>query len=260
MGIFFQKKMTEKFCLKWNDFYSNVSKSFGLFRNEEYLHDVTLVSDDHEKVSAHKLVLSASSEYFRDIFMNNKHSHPWICLDGISSEDLKNITDYIYNGEVNIFQDSLDRFLNIAQRLKLDGLIANETTKNELPHEETSNLGNVKSTQEIAATKMEVSQAKIEDVVTNVVAMNSNNINEINNKISEYLEECFDGNFRCTVCGKTSSTNKKKSSQKQTMQRHIETHMDGLTYTCSLCEKTFRSRHSLYVHKSVSHRTQARIQ
>ena len=53
----------EKFCLKWNDFYSNVSKAFGLFRNEDYLHDVTLVSDDHKQVSAHKLVLFPCSEY-----------------------------------------------------------------------------------------------------------------------------------------------------------------------------------------------------
>ena len=55
--------MDEKFSLKWNDFYSNVSKSFSVFRNEEYLHDVILVSDDHNnKVAAHKLVLSACSE------------------------------------------------------------------------------------------------------------------------------------------------------------------------------------------------------
>ena len=59
--------MSEKFCLKWNDFHSNVSKSFSLYRNEENLHDVTLVTDDHNKVSAHKLVLSACSGYFRDI-------------------------------------------------------------------------------------------------------------------------------------------------------------------------------------------------
>ena len=57
--------MSEKFCMKWNDFHSNVSKSFGVFRNEEYLHDVTLVSDDQLQVSAHKLVLSASSQYFK---------------------------------------------------------------------------------------------------------------------------------------------------------------------------------------------------
>ena len=60
--------MSEKFCLKWNDFNSNVSKSFSILRNAKYLHDVTLVSDDHGKVEAHKLVLSACSEYFRDIF------------------------------------------------------------------------------------------------------------------------------------------------------------------------------------------------
>ena len=64
-------KMSEKFSLKWNDFHSNVSKSFGLFRNEDCLHDVTLVSDDHNQVSAHKLVLSACSEYFKDIFRNS---------------------------------------------------------------------------------------------------------------------------------------------------------------------------------------------
>ena len=111
--------MSEKFCLKWNDFHSNVSKSFGMFRNEDYLHDVTLVSDDHHQVSAHKLVLSACSEYFKDIFKNNKNpnAHPLLCLSGISSDDLKNIMDYIYNGEVQIFQEDLDRFLSITQRL-----------------------------------------------------------------------------------------------------------------------------------------------
>ena len=53
--------MSEKFSLKWNDFHSNVSKSFEMLRNEEYLQDVTLVSDDDFQVKAHKLVLSASS-------------------------------------------------------------------------------------------------------------------------------------------------------------------------------------------------------
>ena len=113
--------MSEKFCLKWNDFNSNVSKSFGLLRNEEYLHDVTLVSDDNLQVSAHKLVLSACSEYFKNIFKNNKHPlhHPLVCLSGVSSEDLNNVVDYMYNGEVQIYQEYLDRFLNIAQRSKL---------------------------------------------------------------------------------------------------------------------------------------------
>ena len=68
--------MSEKFSLKWNEFSSNASKSFGIFRNEDYLHDVTLVSDDQQQFTAHKLVLSASSEYFKNIFRNNKISIP----------------------------------------------------------------------------------------------------------------------------------------------------------------------------------------
>ena len=100
-----------------------------MFRNEDYLHDVTLVSDDHKQVSAHKLVLSACSEYFRDIFKNNSkpNAHPLLCLEGISSDDLKNIMDYIYNGEVQLYQEKLDNFLSIAQRLKLEGLIGSNS-------------------------------------------------------------------------------------------------------------------------------------
>ena len=99
--------MSERFCLKWNDFETNVSKSFGLLRNEDYLHDVTLVCDDNKQVSTHKLVLSACSEFFKSIFKNNRHQNPLICLEGISSQELQDILDYMYNGETNIFQEGL---------------------------------------------------------------------------------------------------------------------------------------------------------
>ena len=72
--------MLEKFSLKWNDFHSNAAKAFSLFRNDDYLHDVTLVSDDQKQISAHKLVLSACSEYFNNVFKQNKHSNPLLCL------------------------------------------------------------------------------------------------------------------------------------------------------------------------------------
>ena len=114
--------MSDKFSLKWNDFQSNVTKSFEAFRNEGHLHDVTLVSDDQNQVSAHKLVLSASSEYFNNIFKNNKVSNPFLCLEGVSLTDLNNILDYIYHGEIQIYQDNLDQFLSIAKRFKIEGL------------------------------------------------------------------------------------------------------------------------------------------
>ena len=82
--------MSEKFSLKWNDFHSNVSTSFGLLRNEQYLQDVKLVTDDQQIISAHKLVLSVSSEYFQNIFQNAEDSKLILCLDGVSNKDLNN--------------------------------------------------------------------------------------------------------------------------------------------------------------------------
>ena len=113
----------DKFSLKWNDFASNASVAFSKHRNESYLHNVTLVSNDNHQVSAHKLVLSACSEYFYYIFKNNTNAHPFLCIDGVNKEDLNKIMDYMYNGEVQVFQDELDRFLSIAERFKLQGLI-----------------------------------------------------------------------------------------------------------------------------------------
>ena len=111
--------MSEKFILKWNDFQSNVSRTFSQLRSEEEFFDVSLVSDDQKMMSAHKLVLSASSPYFKHILTTNKHSHPLLCLDGVSSAELQCVLDYIYQGEVQIYQEQLDRFLVVAQRLQL---------------------------------------------------------------------------------------------------------------------------------------------
>ena len=262
--------MSEKFCLKWNDFHSNVSKSFGLFRNEDYLHDVTLVSDDHNKIPAHKLVLSACSEYFRDIFKNNQHSHPLLCLDGISSGDLRNILDYIYNGQVEIYPDNLDRFLVIAQRLKLEGLTKsndfeedegteNEKLKNENIVEEEVNYIENETTENHSSTteryKRGTSRDRSESLVKTIAALASNDdLNEINEKVNQYMEESSDGGYRCNVCGKTSRTNLIPALQKHNMMKHIETHIDGLTFNCPICQKTFRSRNSLSSHKSQNHK------
>ena len=130
--------MAEKFCLKWNDFSSNVSKSFGVLRTADYLHDVTLVSEDRKQVAAHRLVLAACSEYFRDIFRStSQHAHPLLCLDGITAGDLSNILDYIYNGEIQIYQDNLDRFLTVAQKFRLEGLLGDtDPQSQDLPDQE----------------------------------------------------------------------------------------------------------------------------
>ena len=125
--------MDDKFCLKWNDFQKNLSRTFKQLRHEEDFYDVTLVSEDQKQIQAHKLVLSSCSEYFSNILKHNKHSNPLLCFENLSTKDIQHVLDYIYNGEVQVEHDQLDRFLDIAEKLKLEGL--NTVRKNEKEHD-----------------------------------------------------------------------------------------------------------------------------
>ena len=135
--------MGEKFSLKWNDYLANVTKKFSSLRNEEEFSDVTLVSSDKRQVSAHKVVLSSSSDYFKTILQsNNKSKEIILCLENISHEELNYMLEYVYNGEVNIEQDQLDRFLTIAQRFQLEGLISDESGEFEAEDTYNSDVNN----------------------------------------------------------------------------------------------------------------------
>ena len=244
--------MSEKFSLRWNDFGSNVSKSFGKLRSEEYLKDVTLVGDDHTQLAAHKLVLSSCSEYFKEIFKRNKHGNTLLCLEGLSQQDIENVLDYMYNGEVHIFQEDLDRFLSIAQRLKLEGLL-----------EDSSENGQQQSTSDETNNKyFEQSEPIFEKKPATTMRQSSSNIisntemKDVVSMMNDNLEELDGGHFRCKICGKDSAgmTKTHKSDRRKNMKSHIETHVEGLSFSCSFCGKEFRSKNSLSVHKSIFHK------
>ena len=123
----------EKFSLKWNDFQITASNSFRLLKQEKDFFDVTLVTEDQKQIQSHKVVLSACSSFFKPILQNNIHSHPLIYLSGINSTNLQFIIDYIYEGEVQLFQEELDSFLDAAQKLQIAGLLTNQ--KNEIEND-----------------------------------------------------------------------------------------------------------------------------
>ena len=116
------------FYLKWNDFAENISSAFKELRSESDFFDVTLACSDSEfkTLQAHKLILSACSNFFKGIFRGetnaSKHPNPYIFLHGVTYNNLTSILDFIYNGEVNIEQDNLNSFLILAEELQIKGL------------------------------------------------------------------------------------------------------------------------------------------
>ena len=118
---------TEKFCLKWNDFESNISLAFREIRDEKDFFDVTLACDD-DQLQAHKVILSACSPFFRNILKRNPHQHPLLYLKGVKYSDLQSVLNFMYHGEVNVAQDELNSFLAVAEELRVKGLTQNNSS------------------------------------------------------------------------------------------------------------------------------------
>eukprot|EP00092_Neocalanus_flemingeri_P031993 GFUD01034768.1.p1 GENE.GFUD01034768.1~~GFUD01034768.1.p1 ORF type:complete len:357 (-),score=74.77 GFUD01034768.1:161-1231(-) len=121
---------TEKFCLRWNDFESNISEGFRELREEKDFFDVTLACDDSQ-IQAHKVVISACSPFFRNVLRRNPHQHPLLYLKGVKYKELLSILNFMYMGEVNIAQEELNSFLAVAEDLRVKGLTQNNADTTE---------------------------------------------------------------------------------------------------------------------------------
>jgi len=117
---------SEKFCLRWNDFESNISVAFRELREEKDFFDVTLACDDSQ-IQAHKVILSACSPFFRNVLRRNPHQHPLLYLKGVKYSELMSVLNFMYMGEVNVAQEELNSFLSVAEDLRVKGLTQNNS-------------------------------------------------------------------------------------------------------------------------------------
>jgi len=123
----------EQYCLKWTNYQRNVTSSFKtLLENEEFV-DVT-ISAEGKSCSAHRVVLSAASPYFRNLLSGLKAwQHPVLVLRDISHIDVTAILEFVYDGKVDVSQDRLQSFLRTAQFLQISGLVEeNGSSREEL--------------------------------------------------------------------------------------------------------------------------------
>ncbi len=65
----------EHFCLKWNNFQRNIVAALGNLKLDEDFVDVT-ISCEGRLIKAHKVILSACSDYFRDLFRVSPFASP----------------------------------------------------------------------------------------------------------------------------------------------------------------------------------------
>ena len=269
--------MTEKFLFKWNNFQSTVARSFGALRAEEEMFDVTLVSDDEVAISAHKLILSASSSFFKSILKKNVHPHPLIYLSGVSSPNLMRVLDYVYEGKVQLREEQVESFLMVSNQLKIEGMVheSNKLTEYPLdpeppeilptynaakldpPHIVTADI--IKEAERVKKEKkpeLFVEEVELDEKmgqnypvvelkppnekfhITDVVAADL--------KIQEVLTR-DEGGFKCSICPY-------RSAHRHSVMGHIENrHIQGLSFHCEYCDKVFKNRNQLGNHRSKFH-------
>ena len=272
-------KMTpEKFSLKWNEFQENISTCFGNMRNDTNFSDVTLISEDGQKFEVHKIIISASSPFFMNMLQMNKHPQTMIYLKGFKSSQLTSILDFIYHGVADIYQDDLDHFLALAEELQLKGLTgrSEQTKKQDLmmtTEQDLEQLSSDNSKLHVLKSNIYEQNFKSEyasnghknnkNQTSIVIAMESGTQNKVSYEegslgdLKSTIWSMISNNgtiLVCSVCGKTIDKTVDKVA-KQHMENHVESlHLDGVTYECTKCDKTFRSKNNLHKHTFRHHK------
>ena len=109
------------------NFQDNVMSTMSDIRHDEDFFDVTIAIDGRQ-LRAHKLILSACSAFFRKLLRTNPAPNPVLVLWDVSYDDMLNILDFMYNGEVHVKQANIQNFLAVAEKFRVRGLCQNESS------------------------------------------------------------------------------------------------------------------------------------
>merc|ERR1712204_27563 len=198
-----------------------------LFKDQDFV-DVTLACEDGQQIKGHKVVLSSSSSFFKNILLKNPHSSPLIYLKGVQLVDLQSILQFLYLGETEVKEENFTAFMAIADELKINGLFED----------------NVKQTQDCRVK---------EESPINVFEFDNDNQEEPESKEedSNMLEltasqMSTDGKYHCDDCEYI--TNHKKHMQTHKLSVH-----EKVRYECDECTKEFSGPSSLRRHKKAKH-------
>lgn len=111
----------KQYSLNWGNHMGHIRNSLTTLFNESVLVDVTLCCDGG-RLSAHKILLSMCSPYFRDVFKENPCSHPIVILKDVTCSVMEALLQFMYDGEVTVDSNNFASFMKTAELLQVSGL------------------------------------------------------------------------------------------------------------------------------------------
>ena len=202
-----------------------------LFEDSDFC-DVTLVCSDGKQIQAHKVILSAGSEFFQSLLKQNRNAHPLIYLH-LPHHLLLPLVSFVYLGGCEVEQESIEGFLKTATILGVKGLMA-QTGAVKKANDEEQHDNSIPS---------------VEDMFKNPKPEEINGSEEVEEEKGEFTSdetlktECGSSTDIKTETEETSKGNSGKCDQCSYigksfwyLRRHRKAVHEGLKYSCDLCE------------------------
>jgi hypothetical protein len=240
-------RSSEMCQLKWNGFQTNVTSSFQEFKQNLEFADVTLACEGNQRIEAHKVMLSSGSSLFKTLLTENKHPNPLIYLRGIKLKDLVSVVDFIYNGEVSVYKEDLNDFLEVAEEFKLKGLSQNASNSEDIKDEPIPTEHKAEEFRQSVESEAEIVMEAAKPTEDKELQFKEDNA-DLDDRIHSMLEN-VNGVWRCGACGKTAAHNVRHN-----LKKHIETHLEGFSHSCNHCHKICKTRNALQIHMTRNHK------
>jgi len=273
----------ERYNLAWNEFDKSTNLAFRNLLLDTEFADVTIACDDDKQITAHKVILSACSPFFRNILLRNPHQKPLLYLRGLKHEDIEAILRFMYLGQTEVNQSNLEHFLTAAKDLEVKGLneslsksgspLAFNQNKPESkfkPHEEQygfneSSFDKVQfGTDEVQARQSGVQQKPIEIQTLDSYHLENDNSDWDNSNIVDTIDEEEGGiyNLGYPVDSLTNDNSYVQNKDgkypcgqcdyqpgtKTLLRRHQQSKHQGVKFPCDRCDRKFSSPDGLRVH------------
>ena len=252
--------------LENSNFFSNSVKFYTELREGKEMLDVTLACDD-KSFSVHKLIVMASSLFIRRVIRDSSHPSPYIYLKGITAEDLGAMIDFMYTGEARVPSDNIERFMEAAGELQVEGLYSYDEEQDQDPIEvqppgppkpkskkKKKSKGNSLKAQDEKVKTEEGQDVKASPSPkvdpTSYMKGNTELDTLCENLIIEDVDpESMKKTFKCKECDK-------EFPKMSKAKLHAEVHLTGFEHKCPQCQKVKKTRSALLMHQYSVHAKQ----
>ncbi|XP_050715822.1 zinc finger and BTB domain-containing protein 24-like isoform X2 [Eriocheir sinensis] len=108
--------------LMWTSHMEVLKKVMQTLRHKELFADATLICGE-KQFAVHQFVLSTCSLYLENLFKSIPGEHPVLMLPDTPPKAMEKLLDFMYLGQADLTQDDFDQLLDLAEELRIIGLI-----------------------------------------------------------------------------------------------------------------------------------------